>query len=116
MSKLLVKIFLFASFVLCGLVFAQSTDESRNYPFTIEGASIEILIPAQRINDGLLKISTDEACDICSQKFVFTKRAKILIASTGMQMSSIELAEHVHKLASVHIIGPNEVGGFSFSN
>ena len=116
MSKLLVKTLLFTSSILCGLAFAQSTDESRIYPFTVEGATIEILTPARRVNDGVLKISTDEVCDICSQKFVFTKRAKILIAGTGMQMSSIELAEHVHKLASVHIVGPNKVGGFSFSN
>ena len=92
---------------------AQVPGVDQVYPFTIEGASIVIIKPVDRGSNGIVKISSEE-CNVCSQRFVITANTKIMIANSGLEASSVELASHAHKLASVHISGPNTISGFSF--
>ncbi len=86
-----------------------------SYPFTLEGVNIEILRPVSRVSDGLIKITQDELCSICGRNYTISARSRIRIASTGIEASAVELAEHVHKQASVQITGPGKIGGFNFA-
>lgn len=86
-----------------------------SYPFTLEGVNIEIIRPVSRISEGLIKITQDELCSICGRNYTVSARARIRIASTGIEASAVELAEHVHKQASVQITGPGKISGFNFA-
>jgi len=105
----------FMTLILSSLTLGAQEQTELVYPYTIEGATVEIIKPASRDSDGLVKVKADGDCSFCSKEYVITIETKILLANSGIQTSSVDLIDYVHKPATVHISGPKKIGGFSFA-